>query len=245
MSLRPEHRLAVRICSLKPSLTTDIAETLVDLAKLWHQTPLRGFVTWARCLRTISAAFDIQEEPQLEPILALLWKNACYLPPVDLVKLAVSDGQQAGLSALAFVHAVKYCGRTIGGDSIWDLSITRAFQRTKNLIECYGTIGTRAFATVGLSEDSLSTPSAIMADADMAFLAEDWDTFCESMNARVSEALVVGSPETVRATLAEQLANQLLTRGQGLYLYNTGAGRQLWEEKARDNLLRFSKKYRR
>jgi len=159
--------------------------------------------------------------PSLSLIIAAQWHDAVYFPS------AGSDANERCSSTAVGIEARKIAGSVELSKEQKD-----AVNNAQDLIE-NTSVAVHLMAEHEIPSSGLARKGelAILLDADLASLANDWDKFVEAQTNIILENS--GKvPDDFNAS-AKFLAHFLTCRK---FIYHTAKGRELWEDKAKKNI---------
>lgn len=164
--------------------------------------------------RVVETVCQLTEVPSVELLLAARWHDAIYIPG-SLVNEAASG------------DALLYTYRRFQND----ISLTSA------VIEGAMDLIRKTTVSHHLTFFQQTGDLAILLDADLVALADDYETFCYNQQDILFENLLTSASFDKSALFLRKF---LTCRDK---IYHTDKGRELFEEKARSNIERFCSEY--
>lgn len=193
----------------------------------WYNTigDHRKYHNTAHAMRVIRNLFEITTNPSVELIIAALWHDAIYIPGAGSFDDPINEkASSAALIAQYKIDQIKQ-NKQIDLDS-HSYKITKA---AGELIEGTSIKNHLYNGRYVIGELPL------LLDADLGSLADEWDSFFETQKNIIQENYGDPSDRKNIAKCADFLSNFLTTRE---FIYHTEKGRELWEDKARENIKR-------
>lgn len=206
------------------------------LLHVWHSawdwynfdSSTKKYHNFSHASNVVDAVFEIVELPSVALLLAALWHDAVYVPG------AGSDSNERCSAAalnVAFNKAKKH----------YPVSDTVENQSTimESMQMIMGTsISTHLYHKVigqGITSSPTDKELAVLLDADLSGLAVDYPEFEKRQHNIILENFgEVAKHSKISAEFLNRLAN---ARN---FIYHTDKGRELWEEKARNNISKYS-----
>lgn len=201
-----------------------------NAADRWYtiQENARGYHNIHHASRVVNNLFLIAKEPGLALIMAAMWHDAVYIPG------AGDDvNERASSAALAMTY------------NRHKMQHVRNWEETDKIIALAKRMIDKTSVAIHLSTATLETETnfqllyneglALLLDADLASLADDWESFKRAQYAIIDENYGDWTDPVNLRKCAEFLHNFLVCRDN---IYRTATARVLWEEKAKANIRR-------
>ena len=209
---------------LDPHEVTRIHVNNLGLYQVWH-----GAIDWynfdhaskryhniQHALKVVDAVYYIKDEPSVALMMAAKWHDAVYVP-------------------LAGTDANERCSAAALGVCYHRLGIDKTPESDKVIADAQKLI-MRTHVGVHLTDHRVDPESdqAVLNDADLSSLAEAESTFFVNQINIIKENF--GTPHDNIKDSAAFLGKFLTCRE---YIYHTKNARELWEDKAKENIVNF------